>query len=263
MQKIYLQEIHSTNTFLLDALSKGEEFKDETMVYTTNQTAGRGQIGNSWEAEKDKNIAFSILLKPAFLAIREQFLLSEITSIAIVEALSEIIAEITDAEGFTTKKCCIKWPNDIYVGDDKIGGILIENSLQGSTMKYSVVGVGVNINQTHWIGNAPNPTSLKLVLGRELKPLEVLDKMIEKFSHYYNLLKERHKDEIHTRYLSLLYRNEGFHQYQDVATEKVFSARIISVEPSGFLHLEDMEGKTYSYMFKEVKFVLPCGVTKE
>ena len=264
MQKIHLEEIKSTNTFMLEALANGEDYREGTVIYTLRQTAGRGQIGNSWESEIDKNIAFSILFRPEFIPIKEQFLISEITCIAIIEVLREIAERILGKDSdFAQEKLCIKWPNDIYFRDEKLGGILIENSLQGNTLNYSVVGVGININQEKWIGNAPNPISLKKILEQEISPLVVFDKVTEKIWFYYSLLQAGMKEKIHEKYTSLLYRKEGFFPYKETESGEEFLARLVSVEPSGYLHLEDNSGKPYRYMFKEVKFVLPCGVTKE
>ena len=217
------------------------------------QTAGRGQMGNSWESEPDRNISFSMLLRPLFLPIREQFVISEIACLAIAEAL----------DCFGLSDISIKWPNDIYCGDDKICGMLIENSLAGSRFSQCVVGIGSNVNQTQWIGNAPNPTSMLLKLDREIDPIAVMDNVIEVIIGYFEQLKEGKKAVIPVLYLNRLYRREGFFSYQDAENGKSFMARIKTIEPSGHLQLEDPEGSTYRYMFKEVKFVLPCGVTKE
>lgn len=141
--------------------------------------------------------------------------------------------------------------------------MLIENSLAGSRFSQCVVGIGINVNQTQWIGNAPNPTSMLLKLDREIDPIAVMDNVIEVIIGYYEKLKQGKKDVIHDLYLSRLYRREGFFSYQDAENGKFFMARIKTIEPSGHLQLEDPEGSTYRYMFKEVKFVLPCGVTKE
>lgn len=253
MQKIHLLETKSTNTYLIDALAKGSNYDEYDVIYTMRQTAGRGQMGNSWESEPDRNISFSMLLRPLFLPIREQFVISEIACLAIAEAL----------DCFGLSDISIKWPNDIYCGDDKICGMLIENSLAGSRFSQCVVGIGINVNQTQWIGNAPNPTSMLLKLDREIDPIAVMDNVIEVIIGYYEKLKQGKKDVIHDLYLSRLYRREGFFSYQDAENGKFFMARIKTIEPSGHLQLEDPEGSTYRYMFKEVKFVLPCGVTKE
>ena len=253
MQKIHILETKSTNTFIIDSIAKGGCYDEYDVIYTQRQTAGRGQMGNSWESQNDRNIAFSMLLRPSFLPIREQFVISEIACLAIAEAL----------DSFGVKNVSVKWPNDIYCGDDKICGMLIENSLTGSRFSQCIVGIGINVNQEVWIGNAPNPTSMLLKLGQENDPVAVMDKVIEGIIGYYEQLKQGKKEAIHSRYLARLYRREGFFAYQDAESGKPFMARIKTIEPSGHLQLEDPEGSTYRYMFKEVRFVLPCGVTKE
>jgi len=249
--ELHLEEIRSTNTWVLEQLASGKALADGTVVWTKRQTAGRGQVGNSWESEADKNISFSVLLCPTFVAPRDQFIISEIAALAV----SDVIAGST-----------IKWPNDIYIGDEKVCGILIENQLHGMTLAYSVLGIGINVNQEKWIGNAPNPTSLKLAFGREFLPEDVLRQVVERILHRYQLLQADGvgmRALIHQQLCDRLYRREGYHPYVDAQTGEAFQARIAGVDPSGPLLLTLESGETRSYYFKEVKFVLPCGVTKE
>lgn len=258
MKRIHLEEVGSTNTWMLDYLSKGQDLADETVVFTLRQTAGRGQVGNGWESEFDKNVAFSMLLKPEFLPIPKQFAISQVCCLGVVEALSELAAE----QG-KVLPLSIKWPNDIYAGDSKLAGILIENRLMGMKFAQSVLGVGINVNQEKWIGNAPNPISLKL-LGIEATPEKVLEKVIESISKLYHLLKEQDGgEEIHSRFMQRLYRRDGFYPYYDPQTEEHFDAEIVGVEPQGPILLKLPSGEERRYWFKEVRFVLPCGVTKE
>ena len=263
MKMIHLPEVRSTNTWMLDALAQGTPLADETVVYTMRQTAGRGQMGNSWEAEPDKNISFSMLLCPTFLPIREQFVISQLCSLAIVEALDEIAAE----QGIRPEdlRLCIKWPNDIYAGDMKLGGILIENRLVGTTFRHCVLGIGLNVNQTQWISDAPNPISLKL-LGVETTPERVLDCVSRHLSERYRALRRDKSSAIealHDRYMSRLYRRTGYFPYYDPERDEHFEAKIVGIDPQGPLVLELPTGEVRRYWFKEVKFVLPCGVTKE
>ncbi len=259
---IHFPEVQSTNTWLLDHLSEGDDMADETVVYTMRQTAGRGQMGNSWEAEPDKNISFSMLLCPEFLPIREQFLISQLCSLAIVEALDELVEE----QGLSTEdlSLSIKWPNDIYAGDMKLGGILIENRLVGTTFQHCVLGVGLNVNQTRWIGNAPNPVSLKL-LGMETDSLTVLEKVTRHISELYNALRcnKEMAVAIRERYMQRLYRKTGYYAYYDPKRDEHFDAETVGVDVQGPLMLRLASGERRKYWFKDVKFVLPCGVTKE
>ena len=260
-KRYHLPEVRSTNTYLLDLLAQGTTLPDTTVIYTLRQTAGRGQMGNSWESEPDKNILFSMLLCPTFLPIREQFLLSQICSLGIVEALDELILtkHLQDEV-----KLSIKWPNDIYAGDGKLCGILIENRLMGGALQHSVLGVGINVNQEKWIGNAPNPVSLKM-LGVETDPLTVLDLVTKHIVELYHSLRDNMEMAviIRERYMQRLYRKDGYYAYYDPAKDEHFDAEIAGVDAQGPLMLRLPSGDVRSYWFKEVKFVLPCGVTKE
>ena len=260
-KRYHLPEVQSTNTYLLDLLAQGTTLPDTTVIYTFRQTAGRGQMGNSWESEPDKNILFSMLLCPTFLPIREQFLLSQICSLGIVEALDELIRT---QHLQNEVKLSIKWPNDIYAGDGKLCGILIENRLMGGTLQHSVLGVGINVNQEKWIGNAPNPISLKL-LGVETDPLTVLDLVTKHIVELYHALRDNKEmaNVIRERYMQRLYRKDGYYAYYDPEKDDHFDAEIAGVDPQGPLLLRLPSGEERSYWFKEVKFVLPCGVTKE
>lgn len=247
---------------MLEQLAAGKVLPDATVVWTSRQTAGRGQMGNGWEAEPDKNLSMSMLLHPEFLPPREQFVISELTALAVLRTVQFYLPD---------EEVSIKWPNDIYVGDEKIAGILIENQLQGSLLSHSILGIGLNINQERWVGNAPNPTSLALKGHRCLPVDEVLELLVETLNRYYSALRDAFSEGtstevkalIHVRFEETLYRREGDHPYVDAETQAPFTAHIKGVEPMGQLVLETSTGEVRRYWFKEVKFVLPCGVTKE
>lgn len=257
---IYLQEVASTNTWLLDALRRDSTLADGTVVWTTRQTAGRGQMGNSWESADGQNIALSVLLRPDFLAPHNQFIISELVALCVADALRGFLP--TDIG----QKVTVKWPNDIYVADGKICGILIENQLQGMKLAYSVCGIGINVNQERWLGNAPNPTSLRLVAGRSYDVEAVLDAVVARILTRWEAFMANapaQQEILHRRFCESLYRRDGLHPYVDAATGETFQARIAGVEPMGPLRLITADGEERTYSFKEVKFVLPCGVTKE
>lgn len=258
--RIHLEEVKSTNSWVLEQLSKADSLPDETVVWTTKQTAGRGQIGNSWEAEPDRNISFSVLLKPVFVHPREQFILSVLTAVSVAQTLAKLL------EGKCKEPVSIKWPNDIYVGDEKICGMLLEHKLQGSTISHTVLGIGINVNQEQWVGNAPNPTSLKLKGAVGLSPILVLNEVLATLAkHYQNLLNdyEKSSEYLYAIFRQLLYRNSGFFPYIDAQTQEAFEAEIAGVESTGRLQLRTRIGELRSYWFKDVKFVLPCGTIKE
>jgi len=154
---ISLEEVDSTNNYAKLLLSK-EEVKEGTLIRTRFQTTGRGQHQNRWESERDANLTFSLLLHPYVLPADEPFFLSQITALGVVDFLSS---------SYELENLSIKWPNDIYWKDKKIGGILIENLLSGQLIAHSILGVGVNINQTVFGGDVPNPVSVKQITGND------------------------------------------------------------------------------------------------
>ena len=258
--KIHLTEVNSTNSWLLEQLAQGQELADGTVVWTDAQTAGRGQRGNVWESEPGKNLTFSLLLRPDGLAPRDQFVISEVASLAVLYGLQTVLpAEVA-------QRLSVKWPNDVYVGDEKICGMLVENQLQGSKIAYSVVGIGVNVNQTKWVGNAPNPTSVKRFTAEETALLPLLDAISDRIYLAMEALSANPEvmfAQLHADYVKHLYRREGFHSYVDAQSGEPFEGRLVDVESNGLLHLQVKDGEERTYGFKEVKFVLPCGVTKE
>lgn len=239
---IHIKETTSTSNYLYE-LSNSEQLDEFTTVVANYQTSGKGQRGNSWESEADKNLLFSFILYPEFLEIKKQFMLSKAIAIAIQETLEQYIGSIS-----------IKWPNDIYWFDKKICGTLIENDLQGSCIKKSIIGIGINVNQDVFYSSAPNPISLRNITGISHDIPLLLRRIIEKFSGYYHILKQGNEERINELYHQSLYRKKGFHGYQDI--NGYFEAQIIEVLPEGLLVLEDKEGKLRRYMFKEVAAVL-------
>ncbi len=241
-QTIYLEETSSTNNYLKD-LQFDDIFREGLIVTTTNQTAGRGQTGNQWLSEVGKNLTFSLLLKPNFVPIDQMFMISKIVSIAIVEYFNTI------KSGFK-----IKWPNDIYFQNRKIGGILVENQLMGSTISHAVIGIGLNINQKNFSASLPNPISLIQITGVEHNLKSTLNGIIENIFHKYDNLSHESWNEISTDYFNMLYLNQGFHAFKD--EEQSFKAQIIRVEPDGELILETESREVKAYYFKEVEFIL-------
>lgn len=236
---IRLEECDSTNTYLSKI---ARESPHGTVVITTTQTAGRGQRGNSWEAEPGKNLTFSLLLKPENVAAHDQFYISEAVALGIADALRHYL------DGFPVS---VKWPNDIYVGDRKICGILIENSLSGNTIGHSIAGIGINVNQREFKSDAPNPVSAVMLTGKELLLDEVLTEVIDAvYGRLSQPLDLRHAD-----YMQSLWRRDGGN-YRDTATGEEFSAVITGVAPTGHLSLLDSFGNTHTYAFKEVTALL-------
>lgn len=241
-EPIVLAETTSTNTYLATLCQK-EACAELTSVYSSFQSAGRGQRGNSWESEAGKNLLFSFVVYPEFLEAHRQFYLSQVTALALHDVLSSY-----------TEGISIKWPNDIYWKDKKICGTLIENDLTGIHISRSISGTGVNLNQERFLSDAPNPVSLCQITGNQYNPREILEQIMEKVTEYYQLLKENRTEVLETRYKEALYRKEGLHLFRDKDGD--FRARIADIEPNGRLILEDEDGQTRGYLFKEVEHIL-------
>ena len=241
-----VKEVPSTNTYL-SQLCKESKAKEFYTVITNNQTAGRGQRGNSWESENGKNLTFSTVVFPTALAAKEQFYLSMTVAFAIVDALRDY------TDGFS-----IKWPNDIYWNDKKIAGILIENELEGPYVTQSIIGIGLNVNQEEFHSPAPNPVSLFQIIGTSIDREELFNKIIRGIMGGYIFLDTAYTEavpHIRTLYKKSLYRKKGFYPYRDANGE--FMAEFHDVESSGHLVLKDEQGVLRSYAFKEVEFILP------
>jgi BirA family transcriptional regulator, biotin operon repressor / biotin---[acetyl-CoA-carboxylase] ligase len=237
---VALEETDSTNKY---AAKLPFDAAEGTVIVSSYQTQGRGQGSNYWESEAGMNLTFSIILKPEFLKASDQFYISKIISLSIADLLSRHTGNIS-----------IKWPNDIYAGDKKISGILIENSVSGFTLMQCIVGIGININQEKFTSNAPNPVSLRQITKESHNLNEILSKFLSIIEEYYNILKNGDFNSIDKKYLKYLYRykqESGF-----IADGKSFRGRIIGVEPTGELIIEDEKGYQRKFMYKEVEFVI-------
>lgn len=240
MKRIALDETISTNRYAKEMPE--DESHELTLVTAEFQTAGRGAGTNTWESERSQNLLFSLISYPQRLQASQMFALSEVTALAIRDVLCSY------TEGFQ-----IKWPNDIYHNDKKIVGMLIENDLRGKWVYRSIIGVGVDINQTRFLSDAPNPVSLAQILGKEVERDQVLNSIMQRFIYYYGIMEEECYSELHQLYMQHLYRKDALHPYSDEGG--IFRARIRDVEPTGHLVLEDGNGRLRRYDFKEVRFI--------
>ncbi len=239
---IHLHETASTSDYLSSIATPSADAM--TVAVAEYQTAGRGQGYNKWESEKGKNLLFSILTGSVEVAAREQFVLSMAGALALKAVLDGYCEDIS-----------LKWPNDIYWRDRKISGTLIETSLAGKHIVRCIYGIGLNVNQREFRSDAPNPVSLYNIIGEETRLDTLLDSILERFEHYYQMAAEGKCDEISTEYHAALYRRDGMHAYEDSQTGERFEARIKGVELCGLLHLVDSDGKERVYTLKEVRFV--------
>ena len=243
----YLDTIDSTSTELRRRMSV-EELPHGYCISADFQTSGHGQATNRWESEDGKNLLFSLLLRPTVIPAAEQFVITELVTLAIINALQDYIRQ----------KITIKWPNDIYVGDKKLCGILIENALCGSTIDTCIVGIGININQELFVSDAPNPVSLKQLNGRDNDRGEILAEIYQNILNYYGYLADNWqnndiKQSLYYEYMNNLYRRTGYHNYSTPEGER-FRAEIEDIGPQGHLTLRLESGELRTFAFKEVIF---------
>ena len=233
---VHIDETDSTNSWLRKGLTTDERSDANMVVWAEYQTAGRGCGTNRWESEQGKNLTFSILIHPKELPATQQFHISMAISLAICEAIGQYIGDVS-----------IKWPNDIYWRNGKIGGILIENTLKGNIIMESIIGIGLNVNQRVFKSDAPNPVSMWQICEHETDREALLKEILEAFERILD-------SKIREQYLSKLYRRKGYHPYAD--KEGAFMAEIVTVEDDGHLVLHDDNGKERRYAFKEVQFII-------
>jgi BirA family transcriptional regulator, biotin operon repressor / biotin---[acetyl-CoA-carboxylase] ligase len=238
---IKLESIDSTNNYATKHLIK-ESWAEGTVVVADVQLKGKGQQFNTWESEKGKNLLLSIVLYPSFLPVHFQFEISKVITLAVCDVISLFVENVS-----------IKWPNDIYVGNKKIAGILIENAIIGSEFSHSIAGIGLNVNQQVFLSDAPNPVSLYQLKGIEFNREEVLNLLIHTFNKWYGMLKQKNFSEIDFAYLSRFYRLGVEAKYKDETG--IFTGKIIGVNPIGQLMVEKSSGEVKKYHFKEVEFL--------
>lgn len=236
-----------TITSTHNALKSGEiTLPPRTMLLAREQTAGRGQRGNSWEAQPGKNLTFSLYISPVPVPPLKQFVISEAFALAFVDLLEELGLRAT-----------IKWPNDIYVGDCKICGILIEHSLTGSTIDRTILSAGLNVLQTRFLSDAPNPTSILTELKREIPDISVLTRSL---AQKIDSRLDRHiygNESPHEEFMQRLYRGDGKpYPFHDNKNDEDILASIAAVAPDGTLTLRLDDGSLRDYLFKEVTFII-------
>ncbi len=238
-----LERIASTNQYALDLLDQ-EEPLEGTIVIAFDQYAGRGQINKHWESEPGKNLTCSIILYPDFLPARQQFVLSQVVALSIADTIRSFISN-----GVT-----IKWPNDLYVYDKKITGILVQNALQGSVIKSTVVGIGLNVNQMNFKSDAPNPTSIALETKRTIELDFVLAKLCQALEKWYLKLKANKIEDIQAAYQKQLFRRNELHNFRR-SNGQIFSGRIQGTTAIGQLIIDTEKGKEL-FSLKEIGYIL-------
>lgn len=244
----------STNTYAksLTAPDTGEG-DVPTVVITDNQTEGRGQRGNTWHSEPGMNLTFSLVVYPSWMSAARQFELSMLVALGLVETLRQYIDEEHHPEWLK-----IKWPNDIYYGDRKIAGILIENVIGENAIERSVIGIGLNVNQTRFARELPNPVSLREITGHETDLAKLLETTVDTIlDNIDNYETDPEIDELTAVYNSLLWRaDNAFHNWQLPDSAETIRARLVKVDCDGRLHLEMTDGTQKTFLFKEIIAVI-------
>lgn len=220
------------------------------VLWADYQSAGRGQRGNKWVSQKGVNLLFSVLLRPQNVEVGRQFRLSQAMALAEAGAINELLNTARDGDSNIIK---IKWPNDLYYGYKKLGGTIIETTLRGNRVARCVLGMGINVNQTTFPADAPNPTSLSLITGHEWGREALLRSVMNNFVEWERKVEWGEDDVVAAAYRHHLLWATGWHSYIDKVGP--FTARLVDIRPDGHLILEDTDGQRRSYLFKEVKHV--------
>jgi BirA family biotin operon repressor/biotin-[acetyl-CoA-carboxylase] ligase len=241
---IKLTSVDSTNNYLKNLASKSEPLAEGTVIMAEDQFQGRGQQNSKWLAEPGKNLTFSIFFKPFFLSIENQFLLNIAVSIGIISALEMAMPQLT----------CIKWPNDIYLNDKKMGGILIENTIAGQVIKSSIIGVGLNVNQKLFNEElADKATSIANVLQKDVDKEKLLADICNHIENNYLKLKAGEYAYLKGIYLEKLYRFNSFWKYK--FNGEIFEGKIVDVDTTGQLVLK-VDDTLKQFNFKEIEFII-------
>ncbi|MRR19354.1 biotin--[acetyl-CoA-carboxylase] ligase [bacterium] len=238
----HYEKVSSTNT-VAAALLREAMPPEGTVITASFQESGRGQAGNSWESEPGSNLLMSVILYPETVKPWEQFVICQMISLAVHDLVS-----------LRTGDARIKWPNDIYVRDDKIAGILIENSIMGDRLGSTVAGIGLNVNQTIFRSDAPNPVSLAIVTGTGHDISLITGELLKLIDRRYAMVIMGDTATLQREYHDVLYRSGEWHLYRDNGGR--FEGLIERVMPDGMLVVRKKNGKTSEYAFKEIDYIL-------
>ncbi|HEY8927601.1 MAG TPA: biotin--[acetyl-CoA-carboxylase] ligase [Mucilaginibacter sp.] len=240
---ITIPQVDSTNNYLKELASNSKPVMEGTVIMAENQFAGRGQQQNGWHAEPGKNLTFSLLLKPHFLAITDQFDLVRAVSLGVYDALEPLLGN----------ELKIKWPNDIYYSGQKLGGMLIENMIQGGQIKNAIVGIGLNINQEKFPEHLPNALSVKQILHRDYDLKALLSEICRHIEAWYLNLKAGKISLVRNTYLSRLYWLNEKKVFR--SKEGEFAGTIKGVRDNGILVVENTNAAELEFSLKEIEFV--------
>ncbi|PIQ22970.1 MAG: biotin--[acetyl-CoA-carboxylase] ligase [Cytophagales bacterium CG18_big_fil_WC_8_21_14_2_50_42_9] len=240
-QLVYLPQCDSTNNIAHDLLIKNKA-TEGCVVITSAQTRGRGQRGNSWEAEPGKNITLSVVLKPSFIAVAKQFSLNIAVSLAVADLVKAFLPE---------QRLKVKWPNDLYYGNKKLGGILIENTISNLYLQHSIIGIGLNINQLSFTNN--QAVSLAQLTGEEYALETIIEQLLSCLEVRYLELKQGKLAKQKFEYLQILFHYQEEYNYQIADT--IISGKILGVAENGKLGLQ-VNNEIKYFDFKEISYIL-------
>ena len=241
----HIDPVDSTNNFTFE-LCKKAKVKEGSVYITDEQYAGRGHNQNHWESEKEKNLTLSLVIYPGFIEPSQQFLITQFISLAITDFLKTIVNK-NDVK--------IKWPNDIYIRDSKVCGILIQNSIVGNKIDYSIVGIGLNVNQKKFYSDAPNPISILNCIDKESDLEKLLNSLLGFIGNRYEQLNIKSElPAIESEYLMNLYRYNKASDFID--DNRVFTGKIVGIGEYGRLIISSGSSIVKQYNFKEIEFVL-------
>lgn len=239
----FLPSCHSTNTVATE-LIRTQKAVNGLIVITNDQTAGRGQQGNIWLSAANLNLTFSVIFFPSSYFITDSFYLNIVSSLAVAETIEKLLP--------SDKQVTVKWPNDIYINNKKVSGILIENTLRGNKINSVVMGIGINVNQA--VFNLPQATSLIQEAGTELNLQKLFTQLCETLEYYYLKLISDDKTELYALYLQKLFGLNKTLPFADA--EGSFSGIIRGINANGELQIEKESGQIQHYAFKEVTFLV-------
>lgn len=245
----HIETVDSTNAFLqrLQGTSEINGF----VVSADEQTAGKGMGSNSWESAKGLNLTFSVAFDMSWLLAAEQFLLSQLVPLGILEVLDNYLPK---------EQLKIKWPNDIYYDGHKLGGILINNTISGNFLDKSIVGIGLNVNQMEFTDWPTLPISMKMIMGKDYDLKSLMGEIVR---HIGNLIEEvrglslnriQIRNSINDKYYARLYR---YHEWADYETRgQILKLFMSGIDPFGRLQLIDDIQHQHTYDIKEIRFVI-------
>lgn len=236
--------VKSTNDLAMKHISDGNALEGDVFVADW-QELGRGHASNVWESEPGKNLLCSFILKPLHLSPANQFILTQLVSLGVLAIIRQFLPNDI---------CSVKWPNDLYVNDEKVGGILFQNLIRGQQIDYSVAGLGVNVNQINFSSQLPNPVSLRQRLMQDIDIDDLLLQMAKSINRYYQLtFRQENLGKLNKEYLLNLYRIKEWALYK--SENQTFEGLIVNVDEFGRLAVEQRDGHLRWFMFKEIEYL--------